>query len=208
MVHSTQCSDNLMKPLFKYMDFINHISRYRGIKFAVKYNKLVRLSFTRYLARDVSPLAGIKLRLDGLAYCIYHLKPWIHNSDDSHNREDIQVIMTMLSCPRALRLQAEPDFSSITSPGLSFSGDQYLRSFRGFVKSLKKLSPNNFVKKGLYLKNPYFVDYHLSTKTGPSSFQSTYSCLLDLDNLPNHLVNSIREIGGDRFCKQFDRIYQ
>jgi hypothetical protein len=112
----------------------------------------------------------------------------------------------MLSCPRALRLQADPDFSSITSPGVEIREETYQRSFRGFIKVLKKLSSNNFTKRGLFLRNPYFVDYHLSTKTGPSSLQSTYSCLLDLENLPNHLINSIREFGGDRFCERFDRI--
>jgi len=75
MIHTTDCSGNLMKPLLRYMDFINHISRHRGIKFAIGYNKLVRLSFTRYLACNVTLLDGIKLRLDGLAYKLYHLSP-------------------------------------------------------------------------------------------------------------------------------------
>lgn len=207
MTLTTKCSGKLMKPLLKYMKRINHISKYRGIKFAVKYNKLVRLSLTRYLANDLSALGGIKLRLDGLAYCLYHLSPYLHGHDNEICRQDIQIIMTMLSCPRALRLKVSPDFSTITSPGVEIKKGKYNDSYRRFVKRLKKLSPNNFSKKkSLFLRKPSFSAYHLSTKIGPSSMQSTYSCLNDLENLPSHLIRSMKLLGGADFRKQLDSL--
>jgi len=195
-----------MKLIFRYTDYINHLSKHRGIKFAVNYNKLVRLSFTRYLANNITVLGGIKLRLDGLAYCLYHFSDILDRNNNENYRQDIQILMTMLSCPRALRLKVNIDFRTITDPGIYIKEDLYKRSFRGFIKSLKKLSPSNFTKKGLFLKNPSFSTFHLSTKTGPSSFQSLYSCLLDLENLPLHLIKSIKIVGGSHFCKQFDSL--
>lgn len=208
MTLTTKCSDKLMKPLLRYMKRINHISSHRGIKFAVNYNKLVRLSFTRYLANHLSVLGGIRLRLDGLAYCLYHLSPFLHNDNKEICRQDIQIIMTMLSCPRALRLTVNPDFSSITTTGSVIKMGKYNDSFRRFVKRLKKLSPNNFAKrkKSLLLRNPSFSAYHLSTKIGPSSMQSTYSCLNDLGNLPSHLIRSMKMLGGSEFRKQLDSL--
>jgi hypothetical protein len=195
-----------MKSLYKYTDYINHLSIHRGIKFAVNYNKLVRLSFTRYLANNITLLGGIKLRLDGLAYCLYHFKDILNRNNNLNYRSDIQIIMTMLSCPRALRLKVNNNFGTITDPGINIKEEVYKHSFIGFIKSLKKLSPSNFTKKGLFLKNPLFSTFHLSTKTGPSSYQSLYSCLLDLENLPLHLIKSLKIIGGEKFCEHFDRL--
>jgi hypothetical protein len=185
---------------------INHISKYRGIKFAVNYNKLVRLSFTRYLAKDLTVLEGIKLRLDGLPYCLYHFGDILNVHDNPLYRNDIQIIMTMLSCPRALRLDPDPDFSTITGDGIGVSQAKYKRSFRRFVKVLKKLSPKNFSKKGLFLHKPEFSAFHLSTKVGPSSKQALASCLCDLENLPSHLIRSLKIVGGNRFREKIDRL--
>jgi len=105
-------------------------------------------------------------------------------------------------------LQINPDFSTITSPGIEIKKETYLRSFRGFVKVLKKLSPSNFRSKSLNLRSPFFADFHLSTKIGPSKLQSTYGQLVDLENIPSPLLDSIRLLGGSKFSERLDSLCQ
>jgi len=152
VLSQTKCSGKLLKPILRYTDYLNRISTNSGIKFAVAYNKIIRTSFTRFLGCyrnqniDYNKVQGVRSTKNGLPYCMLRLWKEIaelspRDSKPELFRANIQVVMTMLNCPRALRLSENPEIETITSPS---SKDFDIGVFKPYMKDfIFELEKNN-----------------------------------------------------------------
>lgn len=118
------------------MRFINHVERYKGLKTAIKLNKEIRLSVTRYLSGEILSLVNTKMTYDGLPIKLGDLIPIIR----SKQARVIQFAMTVLSVSRSVKVSAEPDISSITKRYEGFGRGNLTEKFNDFIKELRFLT--------------------------------------------------------------------
>jgi len=196
---------------------MNDTSKSRGIKYAVSHNKLIRTSFIRFLGQyqsqiiDRDKVQGIQSTQLGLPYFLTEV--WRRIQDYSPRelepelfRSNIQLVITMLSFPRSLRLPIDPKLDTITSPSTSNLDP---RSFRFIIqKFLRDLSPRSrgILMDGKFSKRPEWKAYHLSTKAGPTGQQALAGCFSDMFNIPVHIQSRLRLLGGKAFATNFDRM--
>jgi len=98
----------------QYLRFINNLSECRGKRQALAYNKLARLSITRYLSGEPLPknTPGIALSHDGLPKNLFFLHPVIR----ARELDDLKIVFTMLNLSRGVVLEPVNDFKSISDP--------------------------------------------------------------------------------------------
>jgi len=177
------------EPCIKFASFIGHVSVHKGVETAIKLIKEIRLSFTRFLAGK--PLIGTpNVNSEGFP------KRLIAFRKETENTLAVRLVMSLLTFLRSCTLPLNPDIGAITHP---YSGSDLsdLKGYiSGFTKVLSRL-PNK--PKGLFRNNRIkfrdWKNYHLTTKSGPNG-QALFSCLDDLECLPESLRESIACLGG------------
>lgn len=176
-----------------FMDFINHIGKFKGQRAAINYIKQARLSVTRYLSKQ--PLGCsevVKLTYDGLPVRLMDLIPYIRVG----NVPELRYILTLLYSLRRITLPPEPDLETVTSKSTATDLSFTIAAIPKFTKALSKLKgTREFRKSKLVVKD--WDEYHLSTKSGPTG-QALLTSLGDLANLPEILRINIAKIGGTK----------
>ena len=178
----------------EYKAKLNKLEVERGTRFALSYNKLVRLAVTRFLSGEPLPknTPGINLTKDGLPTFIYYL----HLKLRLRDRDDLKIIFTMLNLTRGVVLKPVDDFKTITD------------SWKG-CNPPKWASLQSAVKRSLgYRRSRYnFESLHTSTKSGPNG-QAMLSSFLDYLVLPDELKEQICKLGGQKIKRIFSLITQ
>jgi len=173
----------------EYFSIINKLAATRGKREALNYNKLLRLSITRYLSGE--PLGAetlnVKLNQDGLASCIYFLHPTIKKGE----REDLRIIFTMMNLTRGVILEPVDDFKSIIDPW----GGNHPNKWEVFSIAVKRTL-------GLRRFKAQFQALHTSTKSGPNGQAMLFS-IQDYLGLPSDLKDHIKVLGGPEIEKIF-----
>ena len=186
----------ILLPTFRYMAFLDHLSKFKGVEYALQVNKITRLQTTRYLS-------GVPLKVGpvvhgGVPRCLKGLVPYITT------RTELRFVLTVLYVTRRITLPLKPDIESIISPYRGEGLKDFLSYMPGFVKALIKLWC--FKHSRHTFKIPFWEEYHLSTKKGPSRHQSLVGSLSDLMNIPENLLSSIKVFGGPSLGDRIDTV--
>jgi hypothetical protein len=187
----------LLHLLLKRLD---RIERTRGTIALINYVKDVRLVLWNYLAQtsDLKVPKGVKVTKDGIPQVFGDLIPLIRRGDSPAL---LQMLNTILTASRSLQKGSKADTSTITDPtksSLSYNITEYADDF---FRTLGYRCKSEVVPSSIQWKR-----FHFSAKTGPSSLKSNalWSCFIDLYNLPESLIESLKIIGGEKFSKAID----
>jgi len=154
----------------------------------IKYTKSLRLAFYGYLSGNESSKEGVRCTKDGLPVVLGDLISRIRRSDSLE--EILRVVSTILTLSRSLKPVTYPDITTITRPG-KYQEPSLLGKYKGkFWKNLRFIPFRKEVPKSLL-----FTKYHMSSKSGPNG-HALWSSLIDLETLPDSLVESISILGG------------
>lgn len=178
----------------QYLAFINRLAECRGKRSALAYNKLLRLSVTRYLSNEPLPkrTPGINLSTDGLPVAVHFLHPTIRMK----SIDDLRIIFTMLNLSRGVVLEPENNFKTIVDP---WEGT-LPTSWKAFQPAIKR-------SLGYRRARYNFDSLHTSTKSGPNG-QAMLTSYQDYLSLPEPLVNALVELGGPKIQDIFTRIFE
>lgn len=176
-------------PCIRFASFIGHVSKYKGVETAIKLIKEIRLCFTRFLAGNPI-LKSINVNSDGFPKRLFAFREHLENVTA------VKLIMSLLTFLRSCTLPLNPDIDAITHPYKGSDLSELKGYISGFTKMLSRL-PNK--PKGLFRNNRIkfrdWKSYHLTTKSGPNG-QALFSCLDDLEIIPESLRESIACLGG------------
>lgn len=118
----------------------------------------------------------------------------------------IRLVLTALYASRELKLPVKPNVDSITrAPSFDKGVINDMSNYVGdFWKVLGyRPSPR---RPDITPKGVRFKGFHMSTKTGPSGHQSTWSAYRDAMIIPDTLVRSICAVGGSKLAKKLNSL--
>jgi hypothetical protein len=183
------CS-SVWEPTLRYMRFLDHIYKHKGLQTAIERIKFDRLTVNQHLSGN--PKKGIGLTHDGLPMKLYRLNLHIRE----RNILEIRYILTLVYGLRRFNLPLQPETKTITSKSKAGNYEWLFKHMSSFSKSLVKRLPRK-EKEGNKLKFPSWQAYHLAVKSSPSGVQALVNCLQDLVSIPESLINSISVLGGE-----------
>lgn len=166
----------------------------RGSVDTIKWIKLVRLCYTRYLSGDPfksSPDPCVSIRSDGLPRCGKIVT--LMGSDDV---SVIRLVLTLLLVSRILPGHKVPDLSSIITSGKSINYDLFRKEISVVMKD-----------RGWNFSPPVWEECHLSTKAGPNS-QAMIGSLTDLQLLTPSMLKAISTLTKGAVNSLIDRLQQ
>jgi len=110
-VYFTDLCPKYFQPCRRYVKYLNNLTLSIGKREALKHNKSVRLSFTRFLAG--APITDNSLRLKrdktGFPVILSDFKGLVVEKET----RGIRLLMTLLTVTRAVVLSPEPSYKSI-----------------------------------------------------------------------------------------------
>jgi hypothetical protein len=189
------------RPLFHLLlKKLDKFERTRGTVELIKYVKDVRLVLWNYLALTPlsNPPKGVKVTKDGIPQVLGDLIPIIRKGESP---EILQILNTILTATRSLSKGHVADISSIIDPTKSSLSYNITKFAPDFFKALGYRCKSEVVPSSIQWKR-----FHFSAKTGPSSLKTNalWSCFVDLYNLPESLIESLKVIGGIKFSSTID----
>jgi len=138
----------------QYFGILNKSFAKQGIKETIKWNKAVRLCFTRYIAGcPLERLEGVSLNKHGLPEKFYFLHKYVLKGGTLEKR----FLLTLLTVTRSLTLDPEGDLEPIISPWKGHLPEDIGRFSKSGRKSLR-------LRKILW----FWKQPHPSAKSGPN----------------------------------------
>nr|WES13897.1 putative RNA-dependent RNA polymerase [Puccinia striiformis mitovirus 2] len=166
-----------------YLIRINKIRALSGTPFTVKWNKAVRLCFTRWICGHPLRGYGVPLHEDGFPKPLSAMKPWCSS------RIGRALTLTMLTWSRALTATSTIDRNLIEDPYTgSWSEDDVEKSVKAFLRWSGN-RPTLRIKPWTW--------WHLSTKAGPNGHAIT-SWWDDLTVISKDDVDAFKTLCGEK----------
>jgi len=105
------------------------------------------------------------------------------------------MVLTALTSLRSFHLPVEMDLASVTGPSTRSDPGSWGPLIASFWRSIRGSTRLRLAT------TPTWTKYHFSIKAGPSKGPAIFSALSELGSLPESLLESIGEIGGEGLRK-------
>jgi hypothetical protein len=172
----------------KVVNKIKVVYSTRGKHEAIKYSKLLRSSFIRYIFNNYDNPSDLPKIL----------RPWKKLIKDSYWEYPlIRLFLSGLYLTRSIRLKAKPSFETIKNPtALKSVGDfdNLVNDMHSFLVDLG-INPRTM---GKVPKSLRFRKFHMSAKKGPNG-PALWTSPYDRFALPEKLQESLSILGGPKF---------
>jgi hypothetical protein len=185
LINVLNLNTHLLVALLAYVEKVFRISRTRGVKEAINYNKENRKKFLKLVFSDFN-FGSLDFKFPK------SLKPLYHAYRE-YGTDALRASLSVLYMTRIFRLEPKPSFSSIEkAPGFTGNPSKLRKLMVMFLKDVG-LNPKHFGRVPRRLR---FSSYHHSSRSGPNG-PGLWSSVQDFMSLPTSLKYHISNIGGD-----------
>lgn len=165
---------------------------HRGTIDTIKWIKLSRLCYTRYLAGQPftqQPDPCISIKENGLPRC-----GLLTTLMESKEVSVIRLVNTLLLISRLLPGTKDPDLSSVIAPSTSVNCELFHNEIKAVIKDKKWSFPI-----------PLWNGVHLSTKAGPNS-QAMMGSLTDISLLTEEMLSAMSTLTGGKVISVIENL--
>ena len=151
--------------------------------------KATRLHVTRFLCGQPlknSAIPSLGLDKEGLPRCLGPLKDLVRST----NPNDLRLLMTLLRVSSILKARGKVDLTPITAPStVKIDSKESIQLKEDVSSTIQEMGLEGYIQ-------PEWAEYHLTTKTSPSTGPAMVAALKEVNAIPDNLLQDISVMGG------------